>query len=196
MKQDYANILDEDIVKDTITFASLFLLNYECLKDYICENMRDYLSSEYSLNEESGELEILESQVYKDELKRLCAKSKLRASVLWFKDIGAMNQEDVDLFFLARKKRNYITHELEQVLAQGATEEDAQLFVSLVELYRKLDKWWINNIEIPTSPDNIPGDYDYDSVVGGQALFLSVVNDVALGNGDSYKKILGEIKKQ
>ncbi len=195
MGQELFNILDKEMLFDTLTFSMLFLLNYECLKDFICENMRDFLSSEYSLNEKNGEIELVESKKYKDELKRLCSKSKLRASVLWFKEIGAINQNDIDLFFKAREKRNFITHELEHALAEGATKEDAELFVSMVELYSKLDKWWINNIEIPTSPDDNLGDYESESVVGGQALFLSVVNDIVLGNGDSYKDILDDIKK-
>ena len=47
---------------------------------------------------------------------------------------------------------------------------------------KKLDKWWINEIEIPTSADDIPSDYDQDNVVGGQAIVLIClvrVNDLA-----------------
>jgi len=49
-------------------------------------------------------------------------------------------------------------------------------------LYNKLDKWWINEIEIPTSADDIPEDYDRDGVCGGQALMLSIINEIVFGN--------------
>lgn len=68
---------------------------------------------------------------------------------------------------------------------------DIELFGSLLSLYRKLDKWWINEIEISISADDIPKDYDPDEVVGGQAIVLSAINDILLGNqGERYKEIL------
>ena len=32
------------------------------------------------------------------------------------------------------------------------------------KLYNKLDKWWINEIEVPISGDDVPEDYDKESV--------------------------------
>ncbi len=35
---NWNNILNEDILKSNINFAALFVLNFECLKDYITIN--------------------------------------------------------------------------------------------------------------------------------------------------------------
>lgn len=32
---NWANILDENIIKTNVNFAALFVMNYECLKDYV-----------------------------------------------------------------------------------------------------------------------------------------------------------------
>ena len=66
----------------------------------------------------------------------------------------------------------------------------------MLRIYNKLDKWWINEIEIPTSAENIPEDYDWEGVCGGQALILSIINEIVFGNeGDKYKKLLNELRK-
>ena len=51
-------------------------------------------------------------------------------------------------------------------------------------------------IEIPTSADDIPEDYDRNGVCGGQALILSIINEIIFGNeGDKYKELLNEFMK-
>ena len=76
----------------------------------------------------------------------------------------------------------------------GFKEEEAQLFAEMLRIYNKLDKWWINEIEIPISGEDIPEDYDKDGVCGGQAIMLSVINEILFGNaGDKYKELLKEL---
>lgn len=36
------NILDEEILKFNINFSALFVLNFECLKDYMINQLRDF----------------------------------------------------------------------------------------------------------------------------------------------------------
>ena len=119
------------------------------------------------------------------------------ASLKWFIDAGAITQEDYDTYQNIRRRRNDITHELLKNLNVGFCEEDAQLFADMLRIYNKLDQWWINEIEIPTSADDIPEDYDRDGVCGGQALMLSIINEIVFGNaGDKYKELLNELMKR
>lgn len=109
----------------------------------------------------------------------------------------AITQEDFDNYQKIRKRRNEITHELLKNLNIGFTEDDIKLFVTLTNLYEKIDRWWINEIEIPTSADEISEDYDRDGVCEGQAIVLLIINDIVLGNGgEKYKNILNELLKQ
>ena len=82
-------------------------------------------------------------------------------------------------------------HELLKNLNDGFTEKDAELFSKLLLIYSKLDKWWINEIEIPIAGEDIPENYDSEGVCGGQAFILSIINSIILGNkGDEYKELL------
>ena len=39
-------------------------------------------------------------------------------------------------------------------------ENDNKLFGDMLEIYNKIDKWWINEIEILITENDIPEDYD------------------------------------
>lgn len=191
----WKNILDENILKTSINFATVFVLNYECLKEFIIEQVRIFYSEHFYVDGDKVGWE--ESDEYKEKVRKLDENQNLEnASLKWFMNAGAITQEDYDTYHKIRRKRNDITHELLKNLAAGFNEEDAQLFGHMLRIYNKLDKWWINEIEIPTSADDIPADYDRDGVCGGQALMLSIINEIVFGNkGDRYKELLEELTK-
>lgn len=191
---NWANILDESIIKTNVNFAALFVMNYECLKDYVISQVKGFYCDD--LYVENGEAIYIESEAYKQEVRTL-DKQLENASLKWFMESEAITQEEFDNYQKIRKRRNEITHELLKNLNIGFTEDDIKLFVTLTNLYEKIDRWWINEIEIPTSADEIPKDYDRDGVCGGQAIVLSIINDIVLGNGgEKYKNILNELLKQ
>lgn len=187
------NILDEDILKININFAAVFVMNYECLKEFVIEQVRSFYSEHFYMDGDSIVCE--ESDTYKKQVRNL-DKNLENASLKWFMDAEAITQEDYDIYQNIRKRRNDITHELLKNLNVGFGEEDAQLFADMLRIYNKLDKWWINEIEIPTSADDIPEDYDRDGVCGGQALMLSIINEIVFGNErDKYKELLNKFMK-
>ena len=190
---DWKNILDEYILKININFAAVFVMNYECLKEFVIEQVRSFYSEHFYMDGDSIVCE--ESDTYKKQVRNL-DKNLENASLKWFMDAEAITQEDYDIYQNIRKRRNDITHELLKNLNVGFGEEDAQLFADMLRIYNKLDKWWINEIEIPTSADDIPEDYDRDGVCGGQALMLSIINEIVFGNErDKYKELLNKFMK-
>ena len=188
---NWVNILDEDILKTNVNFAAVFVMNYECLKEFVIEQVRFFYSEHFYMDDDKLVCE--ESETYKKEVRAL-DKQIENASLKWFLKEEAITLEDYETYQLIRKRRNDITHELLKNLNLGFNEEDVQLFGKLLDIYQKLDKWWLNEIEIPTSADAIPIDYDREGVCGGQAIMLSIINDIVLGNdGEKYKKLLNEI---
>lgn len=191
---NWKNILDEDILKTNINFVAVFVMNYECLKEFVIEQIRTFYSEHFYMDGDKMVYE--ESGAYKEKVRAL-DKNIENASLKWFIDAGAITQEDYDTYQKIRKRRNDITHELLKNLNAGFGEEDAQLFADMLRIYNKLDKWWINEIEIPTSADDIPEDYDRDGVCGEQALMLSIINEIVFGNeGNKYKELLNELMKR
>lgn len=190
---DWKNILDEDILKTNINFAAIFVLNYECPKDFIISKIRGFYSEKILFK--NGKMVYKESQQYKEEVRQLDENIE-NASLKWFMQQGAITQENCEMYDKIRKRRNDIVHELLKNLGNGFSEYDNELFNKMVSIYTKMDRWWINEIEIPTSAEKIPNDYDRDDVYGGEQLILSIINSVILENkGDEYKKILKKIWK-
>ena len=66
----------------------------------------------------------------------------------------------------------------------------------MLEIYNKIDKWWINEIEIPIIGNDIPEDYNGNEMCGAQAMILSIINSIVLGNkGAEYKEILDKLNE-
>lgn len=188
---NWNNILNEDVLKFNINFAALFVLNFECLKDYIITQPRTFYSDVLI---KDGELCCEETEEYKKEVRSL-EKNIENASLRWFMNTDAITEEDYNLYQELRERRNDITHELLKNLNNGFNETDAKLYVKLLELYQKIDKWWINEIEIPISGEVLPDEYDSEQVLGGQAMILSIIDDIIFDNNkERYKNLLDELK--
>lgn len=42
---NWKNILDENILKTNINFAAVFVMNYECLKEFVIEQVRIFIQN-------------------------------------------------------------------------------------------------------------------------------------------------------
>lgn len=190
---NWKNILEENILKTNINFAAVFVMNYGCLKEFVIEQVRDFYSEHFYMDDDRIVCE--GSNAYKEKVRAL-DKNLENALLKWFMDAEAITQEDYDRYQIICKKRNDITHKLLKKLNEGFSEEDVRLFGYMMRIYNKLDRRWINEIEIPTSADDIPKDYDRNGVCGGQSLILSIINEIIFGNeGDKYKELLNEFMK-
>lgn len=190
---NWCNILDEGILKYNVSFASMFVLNYECLKEYVIGQIREFYSE--NIHFEDDKMVCEESLRYKREVRTL-DKNIENASLKWFIKENVITREEYEIYQKIRQRRNDIAHELLKNLNKGFNEQDVKLFSSLLDMYRKIDKWWINEIEIPISGNEIPDNYDMENVCGGQAIVLSIINNIVLGNeGAKYKEVLESLLK-
>jgi hypothetical protein len=187
----WKNILDENILKYNVSFAAIFVLNYECLKDYIINQVRDFYSDNGKWDGDNYISE--ETAKYKKEVRAL-DKNIENASLKWFLQLDVITVDDFEKYQVIRKRRNDITHKLLKNLNDGFTVYDNKLFGDMLEIYNKIDKWWINEIEILITENDIPEDYDRNEVCGAQAMILSIINSMVLGNkGAEYKEILDKL---
>lgn len=68
-------------------------------------------------------------------------------------------------------------------MVTGQTESDhASQFPVLVALLRKVEVWWVINVEIPTNPDYDGKEIDEAGIVPGAVLSLQMLIEVASGN--------------
>ena len=81
-----------------------------------------------------------------------------------------------------KKIRNQLAHHLFSVVTGQTESEHAAEFPVLVALLRKVEVWWVVNLEIPTNPDFDGKEIDEAGIVPGAVLALQMLIQVASGS--------------
>ena len=168
------NILKKDKLIKRINYNALFILNFESLKDFLVDKVRDFFTSKYEIRD--GELVGIPDDKYNKEIRILDKECDI-ASLNWLKSIDAISDLDIDIYVNLKKNRNEITHKFYDTLYRPIEEKDITQLNLMIDLYSRIDKWFINNIYIPTDESMMNVDYDENEVIGGQELILQIVNN-------------------
>ena len=83
----WKNILDEDILKFNVNFAAVFVMYYECLKEFVIEQVRSLYSEHFYMEDEKVICD--ESDDFKKNVRGL-DKNLENASLKWFVEAGAI----------------------------------------------------------------------------------------------------------
>ncbi|KMQ51961.1 hypothetical protein CHISP_1216 [Chitinispirillum alkaliphilum] len=110
------------------------------------------------------------------------SKSPLYSSLLWFKEMGAIDDTDIKTFDAIRKHRNEVTHELHSFISDAKKNLDVEKFQELIALFWEIEKWWLINFEMVINPDMVPENIDPEKVILGPIWSLQLMLDIALGN--------------
>lgn len=183
------NISDKNTIQNHLTFMALYIALYENFTATFIENVKAFLCD---LSIKDGKLNYRETTLYREKIKNRVIdqngnKDALKATILWLQDKGAMSAQDYSDFLQIKSIRNTYAHEMPRLIIEGVPLENIQWFFKLLELYRKLDKWWINEIELPISGIVLPGTYDESNVENAMlSAFKSVI--VSLYRNDDILK--------
>ena len=194
-------ICDKESLQVQLSFMALFIGMFEFMKDTLISRVESFLCSNMTQNED-GEWVYIHNETYKNEIEKRfvdgkIVKDRLRNTVLWFKDANAISDDDYKLFRKLRDKRNSYAHKMAQHVWDGLPEQDAKGLLDLLDLYIKLDKWWINEIEIPISGEIEPGSYDEDSVESMALItFKMMINTLFGGKSEEYLEMIQKFRDQ
>ena len=188
------NLVDNEYVKERLVFYSSYLLCYENLKHKI---MNDVINFFCILNIKDGKVTISETKHWKEIKKRkINEKSNTFLSVmLWFVENGAITMAEYDEIVKIRNDRNQISHELVKLLYEDSNKAIfEENFIKCINIFTKIEKWWIFNIEMPTSTEKFDSDVTMDDVVPGNNILLDMILQNLYGENE-YKNILNKIKE-
>ena len=172
--KSWQKFLHPETLKGNLIHIALFISAFEMFKDIIIEKPKTFFSNGFN---QDG---LILSDSYKTEVLSK-SKSPLYASLLWFKDIGAIEEEDIEIFNAIKKHRNEVTHELIGFVSDSKKEFDTEQFKNLIDLLSKIEKWWLINFEIAINPDMMPEDANIDEVIPGPIWTLQLMLDISLG---------------
>jgi hypothetical protein len=171
----WERFLDPEVVQPSLFLATMFITTFEILKDSIIDRIRYFYIPGFAETNP-----IFESEYQSKVLSR--SKSRLYASLDWLLEHEAVDETDLYTFENLKKIRNLLAHQLFNVVT-GQTESDhVSQFPVLVALLRKVEVWWVVNVEIPTNPDYDGKEIDEAGIVPGAVLSLQMLIEVASGN--------------
>lgn len=194
--RELKNIFSKDALESNMIFTSFYIAIYENLVGTITEKIKNFLCL---LVIEDGELISKPTEKYNSLIKNRQIDKKgnkdiVKASFLWLIEMGAITQEDYKTFLQIKNLRNRYAHSLLEVLYKGVEQDEILRFFQLRDLYTQIDKWWINEIEIPTSGNFQIGQYDPEDVSSVPNMFFDAMIDILYrGKADEYAKFLNNL---
>lgn len=172
------NFFDPLWIRESLTTGALYITAYEMLKDSILSRVRSLYVDGF---DETGE--ILSPEYNKRVLSK--CDNHLKASLLWLKEAGAIDQQDHQKIDEVRKLRDEIAHGFPDLLVQAQFDKGKVLanLSSVVELLKKIETWWILNVELATDPDwDSEAAPIHDGILPGSVAVLSMLRQIALGD--------------
>lgn len=180
----WERFLDPKIVKPSLFLATMYITTFEILKNSIVDRIKDFYSVSWS-----AEGSTQSPEYHKNVLLR--NMSAVYASLDWLHEQQAISDEDLKTFELLKKTRNLIAHQLFEVVTGQVESDHKDQFLVLVKLLRKIEVWWVINVEIAINPDYSDTEIDEDGIVPGAILSLQMLLEVASGNTqllDAWRK--------
>lgn len=183
--QQWKNILDTEVLRENINLIAMYIMVYELLEDTIISRPKDFYTilefeEEAKKKYEEHVLSLYDKKVF----PKINSKNRaLIASLIWFKNSGAIDINDIDIFSASRTLRNEITHEMLTTITIGA-EKLVNQFCMMYGLFSKIEKWWILEIEVPIAGDCKPEEVDQDSVMSGNMILLDIIIDILVNNSN------------
>ncbi|MBX8476972.1 hypothetical protein K5D38_19545 [Pseudomonas cichorii] len=171
----WERFLDPDVVKPSLFIATMFITVFEIFKSSVIDHLRNFYADDW---DENG---LIISPEYQSRVLSR-NKSALYASLEWLQENGAIDSKDLEQYDEFKKTRNLLAHQLfEVVTGQIESKHEAQ-FEKLLDLLRKIEVWWVVNLEIPTNPDFGEQEIDEASIAPSSILLLQMLIEVASGN--------------
>lgn len=174
-EERWERFLDPEVVKPSLFMATMFITTFEILKNSIVDRIRDFYLIGWSEEGNTVSTEYVDKVLSRN-------KSSIYASFSWLLEQHAIDESDLATFEQLKKTRNLLAHRLFEVVTGQAESPHQKQFAVLVDLLRKIEVWWVVNVEIPTNPDYAGEEIDEAGIVPGAILSLQMLLQVANGS--------------
>jgi hypothetical protein len=182
--ESWLKFLNPESLKQNLIRASIYLTCWEMLKECLVDQPRSFFSHEFR----DGKW--IEDSNYKTKVLSLDS-DPLIASALWFRDQKALSDEDIALLRSLRTHRNEIAHELPIFLGRAEANVRLEFLNGVYHLTDKTDKWWIQNIEIPTNPDFDSREFTEEELNGVKSMRMILIPNSEIEKGSLCGKGYG-----
>lgn len=189
--EQWKNLFDRDVLKDSIQMLALYITVYELLESTVISNPKDFFTVIDWDDKAKREYHEHVLTLYNPKaIPGINGRRKdIISSLLWFKSSGAIDDNDIQVFTDSKRLRNTLAHKMFESIADGGSKVVEQ-FSKMYTLFCKIERWWIMEIEVPISGDFEPGHVDEDDVMSGNMVMLNIVMDILANNSNAKYKDL------
>ena len=163
--------------------ASLYITAFELLKDSIAKRIEDFfLIGTKCRNHDRQKEYDEEMRPYREKHKDKKDK-KTYASLDWLIHVGAISEVDIKKYDDIRSFRNEIAHEMLNLMSVKTAENLEKMnqhFVTMLELLRKIETFWILNVEVPCNPEYDGKEISAKDVIPGPIIAMQMLMNEAL----------------
>ena len=170
-------------IRPFLITASLYITAFELLKDSIAKRIENFFLVGTKCRNHNKQKEYDEEMLpYREKYKDKKDK-KTYASLDWLVDVGAISEVDIEKYDEVRNFRNEIAHEMLNLMSVKTVENLEKMnqhFITMLELLRKIETFWILNVEIPCNPDFDGKNISAKDVVPGPIMAMEMLMNEAL----------------
>jgi hypothetical protein len=193
-EKDYLKFLNPNTFYRNFILSSLYITGFDLLKNSIIKRIEDF----YCIGFDKNGIKI--SDDYKKEVLDLDEKrNKLNSSLLWLKKQNIINQDDLDVFEKVRLHRNELAHETIKILTDSEKDINVDLLVKIKDLLKKIDQWFIIEVELQTDPDMTEEKWnslDRDNVQSMNMIMFDYMVSIIFNPSDKNNDVYESFKKK
>jgi hypothetical protein len=183
--QGWAKLLNPKELRSNLVCASVYLTAYEFLRQALIEHLEGFFADRFGA---SGPIL---GKDYREKVLSL-HKKPFFASANWFRNCGALTDANLERIREIREHRNFVAHNVLEAVGSVKSSVRKDLLYAIAEIVRKIDVWWIREIELPTNPDFDTDTLEQVDVEGIYSLRMAVLGlllQVADGNDEALKQL-------
>jgi hypothetical protein len=172
VQESWKRFLNPDELKGSLMAASIYIAGFEMLKTSIIERIKDFYTNGF---DETG---FIVDEAYSTRVLSL-DKSPLKASLSWLKESKVITDDDIATFWALRTVRNQLAHELLSFVQKGITADYEKSFSDMSALLKKIEVWWVVNVELDGDPDWADREVDVAGILPGTVMTLDLMTHIA-----------------
>ena len=178
------SLYDPHKIRPFLITASLYITAFELLKDSITKRIEDFfLVGIKCRNHDNRKKYDEEMRPYREKHK----DKKTYASLDWLINVGAISEADIKKYDEVRSFRNDIAHEMLNLMSVKTAENLEKMnqhFNTMLELLRKIETFWILNVDVPCNPDYDGKEISAKDVIPGPIWAMQMLMNEALAQSE------------
>lgn len=167
----WTKFLSPETMRTNLLMVSLYLAAFEILKSTVTDRTENF----FTFDDVNGQPQLHPKYQEVASLN----KNPLQASLLWLKQNDAITSDDILMFDIIRQHRNELAHQLPHFLIDTSRNIDTQNFENIRYLLRKIETWWIQQVDIPSNSDYDGIEIRDEDIQPGSVTVLDAIIEMA-----------------